>query len=125
MRRPSCTAACWRAGGARGGWTPPARGRLGEEGALIARSGEPGVCVPLRVVAAVDGLEPFDLVFVAVKSDGDEAINFRTFTFLDPQDVQFNGFMPTPVHGNVNARIVDVPRPSMPQGPRLAVPGRQ
>ncbi len=46
-----------------------ARARLlGEDGVLISRIGEPEVCVPLRVVSAVDGANPFDLVFVAVKS---------------------------------------------------------
>jgi 2-dehydropantoate 2-reductase len=46
-----------------------ARARLlSENGVLISRIGEPEVCVPLHVVSAVDGLAPFDLLFVAVKS---------------------------------------------------------
>lgn len=46
-----------------------ARARLlSDDGVLISRIGEPEVCVPLHVVSAVDGLAPFDLVFVAVKS---------------------------------------------------------
>lgn len=46
-----------------------ARARLlAEDGLLISRSGEEEVCVPLNVVSSVDGLAPFDLVFIAVKT---------------------------------------------------------
>ena len=46
-----------------------ARARLlGDDGLLISRIGEAEACVPLCVVSSVDGLAPFGLVFVAVKS---------------------------------------------------------
>ena len=46
-----------------------ARARLlADDGLLISRVGEDETCVPLRVVSAVEGLAPFELVFVAVKS---------------------------------------------------------
>ena len=46
-----------------------ARARLlSEDGLLISRAGEEEVCVPLRVVSSVEGLAPFDLVFIAVKT---------------------------------------------------------
>jgi 2-dehydropantoate 2-reductase len=53
-----------------------ARARLlSEDGLLISRAGEQEVCVPLRVVTSVEGLEPFDLVFVAVKTyETEEAV---------------------------------------------------
>ncbi len=41
---------------------------LNEAGLLVSRMGEDEVCVPVTVVSAVDGLAPFDLVFVAVKT---------------------------------------------------------
>ena len=46
-----------------------ARARLlSEDGLLISRAGEEEVCVPLHVVSSVEGLLPFDLVFIAVKT---------------------------------------------------------
>jgi len=41
---------------------------LNDAGLLISRVGEDEVCVPVTVVSSVDGLAPFDLVFVAVKT---------------------------------------------------------
>ena len=53
-----------------------ARARLlSGDGLLISRAGEEEVCVPLRVVSSVEGLAPFDLVFVAVKTyETEEAV---------------------------------------------------
>ena len=49
--------------------TNRARARLlGDDGLLISRIGEAEACVPLHVVSSADGLAPFGLVFVAVKS---------------------------------------------------------
>ncbi|HEX8946584.1 MAG TPA: 2-dehydropantoate 2-reductase [Gemmatimonadaceae bacterium] len=46
-----------------------ARARLLDEaGLLISRVGEEEACVPVHVVSALDGLAPFDLVFIAVKA---------------------------------------------------------
>ena len=46
-----------------------ARARLLDEaGLLISRVGEEEACVPVHVVSALDGLAPFDLVFIAVKT---------------------------------------------------------
>ncbi len=46
-----------------------ARARLlNDEGLGITRMGEEEVTVPVRVVTSVTGLEPFDLVFIAVKT---------------------------------------------------------
>lgn len=52
----------------------PARARhLNEFGLLLARVGEPEAAFPLSVVTTLDGLAPFDLVFLAVKSYQTEA----------------------------------------------------
>jgi len=49
--------------------TNRARARLlSDDGLLISRIGEPEACVPLHVVSSTEGLAPFELVFVAVKS---------------------------------------------------------
>lgn len=46
-----------------------ARARLlNEAGIQISQAGQDEICVPVRVVTSVDGLEPFDLVFIAVKT---------------------------------------------------------
>ena len=46
-----------------------ARARLLDEtGLLISRVGEEEACVPVHVVSTIDGLAPFDLVFIAVKA---------------------------------------------------------
>jgi len=41
---------------------------LDDAGLLITRMGEQEVCVPLHVVSSLEGLAPFDLVFIAVKT---------------------------------------------------------
>ena len=41
---------------------------LADAGLQITRVGQDEVTIPVRVVTSVDGLEPFDLVFVAVKT---------------------------------------------------------
>jgi 2-dehydropantoate 2-reductase len=41
---------------------------LDSAGLQIARAGQDEITVPVRVVTSVDGLEPFDLVFIAVKT---------------------------------------------------------
>lgn len=41
---------------------------LDDAGLLITRMGEQEVCVPVHVVSSLDGLAPFDLVFIAVKT---------------------------------------------------------
>lgn len=46
-----------------------ARARLLDEAGLqITQAGREEICVPIRVVTSVDGLAPFDLVFIAVKT---------------------------------------------------------
>ncbi len=41
---------------------------LNDAGLVITRAGQEEACIPVHVVTSVEGLEPFDLVFVAVKT---------------------------------------------------------
>ncbi|HMA21864.1 MAG TPA: 2-dehydropantoate 2-reductase, partial [Gemmatimonadaceae bacterium] len=84
-----------------------ARARLlSEDGLLISRAGEEEVCVPLHVVSSVEGLPPFDLVFIAVKTYETEqavrsvlsACSARTF-FLSLQNGAGNAEMLASITG--------------------------
>jgi 2-dehydropantoate 2-reductase len=57
---------------------------LNDSGLQIARAGEEEICVPVHVVTSVEGLAPFDLVFVAVKTYQTEAAVRAVATAVGP-----------------------------------------
>jgi len=62
-----------------------ARARLlNEAGLQITQAGQEEFCVPVRVVTSVEGLPPFDLVFIAVKTYETEAAMREVMPVVGP-----------------------------------------
>ena len=57
---------------------------LNDSGLLIAQAGQEEICVPVHVVTSVEGLEPFDLVFIAVKTYQTEGAVRSVLTAVGP-----------------------------------------
>jgi len=57
---------------------------LNDSGLLIAQAGQEEICVPVHVVTSVEGLEPFGLVFIAVKTYQTEGAVRSVLTAVGP-----------------------------------------